>query len=254
MILVLGGTREGREAARALHDQGYAVLLTTLTDYGAQLGRQEQVETQAGALDEDGLRQMITSRGIRALVDATHPFAKLVKEVARHVSVDLGVPYLRLERERTRYQPEPGLIMVENFAEAAQTAARLPGNIFLTIGSRHLPVFLEEPQLRERRIIARILPDRASLQRCLDLGLQPANIVAMQGPFDRRLNAAMYSFLEVGVVVTKDSGPVGGVEDKIAAARIRKISVIMVNRPEEAPSFRYRSVAELIKGLQEEGF
>ena len=53
----------------------------------------------------------------------------------------------------------------------------------------------------------------------------------MQGPFTDALNAATYDMLGVSVMVTKDSGAAGGVDEKIVPALARGIHVIVIRRP-----------------------
>ena len=60
-----------------------------------------------------------------------------------------------------------------------------------------------------------------------------SHIIAMQGPFSRALNAALYDQLHIRVMVSKDSGQPGGVADKVLPALERGIDVIMIERPKE---------------------
>ena len=64
-------------------------------------------------------------------------------------------------------------------------------------------------------------------------GIPASHIIAMQGPFSRALNAALYDQLGIRVMVTKDSGRAGGVEEKVIPALEREIHVILIDRPEE---------------------
>ena len=54
----------------------------------------------------------------------------------------------------------------------------------------------------------------------------------MQGPFSQDLNGALYDQFGIQVMVTKDSGAAGGLEEKILPALAREIDVIVIDRPE----------------------
>ena len=68
------------------------------------------------------------------------------------------------------------------------------------------------------RIVLRILPLESSLQIALKLGYKPAHIICMQGPFSKELNVAMLKKYGSKFMVTKDSGAVGGFDEKVEAA------------------------------------
>ena len=50
------------------------------------------------------------------------------------------------------------------------------------------------------------------------LGFVGKHLICMQGPFSRELNTAMLRQFDAAYLVTKDSGKVGGFEEKLAVA------------------------------------
>ena len=60
-----------------------------------------------------------------------------------------------------------------------------------------------------------------------------SHVIAMQGPFSRNFNAALYDQLRIRTMVSKDSGQPGGVADKVLPALERGIDVVMIERPKE---------------------
>ena len=74
MILVLAGTLDGREIAAGLIEAGYEVLASVVSDYGRSLAEQSGVKAQAAAMSAEELEQFIQSKGIRLIIDATHPY------------------------------------------------------------------------------------------------------------------------------------------------------------------------------------
>ena len=60
-----------------------------------------------------------------------------------------------------------------------------------------------------------------------------SHVIAMQGPFSRDFNAALYDQFRIRTMVSKDSGQPGGVADKVLPALERGIDVVMIERPKE---------------------
>jgi precorrin-6A/cobalt-precorrin-6A reductase len=102
MILVLAGTKDGREIAERLKLKGFEVIASTVTDYGASLFS-EGIKVHKGALDELSLIDFIYKNYIDVVVDATHPFAKDVSINAINACNKTGIKYIRYERESLYY-------------------------------------------------------------------------------------------------------------------------------------------------------
>ena len=77
----------------------------------------------------------------------------------------------------------------------------------------------------------RLLPTAKVIAECTELGFSPKNIVALQGPFSTELNIALYRQYEADVIVTKNSGEVGGTDTKLEAAKALGLPVVMIDRP-----------------------
>ncbi|MDA8210585.1 MAG: precorrin-6A reductase [Clostridia bacterium] len=233
MILLLGGTGDSRELARYLTAAGVEVLLTAVTEYGAQLAGETGVSrVLSGALTLDKLRELVKEQEIRTIVDATHPYAVEISRNAMALAEEMAIGYCRYERKGIDLEENPLFYRVSSLEEAAGKAAELGNNIFLTIGSKGLEQFLKAACIRGKRVVARVLPDRGIIEKCLDLGLTAREIIAMQGPFTYELNQAMYRQTAAAVVVTKESGHAGGTDSKLTAAVDMGIPVVIITRPE----------------------
>ena len=82
MILLLGGTGDSAEIALGLAGVGYRVLVSQATDVPLDAGRHARIESRCGPLDESGLADLVAGRKIRAVVDATHPYAVTIRATA----------------------------------------------------------------------------------------------------------------------------------------------------------------------------
>lgn len=226
-ILVFGGTTEGRELSRALAAKGAAVTVCVATEYGAE----EQGEA-AGVTVLTGRRSAAEmaalARGFALCVDATHPYAAEATENIRAACETSGVPYRRLLRGASETE---GAVAVADAAEAAAYLADKTGNVLLTTGAKELAAFAA---LDKERLYARVLPSHEGLSACEAAGIPHRNILAMQGPFSRELNAAIIRQYKIAYVVTKDGGAAGGFPEKAAAARETGAALIVLRRPEDS--------------------
>lgn len=232
MILVLSGTQEGKEVIGALFTAGLPVMGSTVSEYGKKLIQNEfAVPVLTGELDREGLLQAIDEYDFTAIVDATHPFAGNISNIAIECCNRKNILYIRFERPSVLEKFSGDLIhKVKSFQDGAKKALEFPGNIFSTIGSNHLEEVCRD--IPADRLVVRVLPLTKVIEKCERFGLNPSNIIAMQGPFSEELNRALFTQYNTGVLLTKDSGSIGGVEEKIQAAIKLEIPIIMVERPE----------------------
>ncbi len=230
MILILAGTADGRELARDIQAEGYKVLLSAATAYGKELAG--ETPARAGALDEAGFAGLMAREGIELVVDASHPFAANVSRTAISACERAGVPYIRFERPEAHVPEHPLIYKAASFPEAAEKAGELGDCIFLTTGSNSLEVFAQATALRGKRLVARVLPLPEVIGKCLDLGLRPADIAALQGPFGVEMNRAMLVHYRAEVLVSKESGGLGGTDAKLTAALELGVPVVLVQRPQ----------------------
>lgn len=251
MIVVLAGTRDGRELTARLADDGRPVLASVVSEYGAALAGHAKVRVHVGALDEAGLLSLLQGNDASYIVDASHPYAAGVSANAMKAAVAAGIPYLRLERQETPLPDYARLYMAADAREAARLAASLGKTVFLTTGSRTLPVFKEEPALRNHRVIARVLPEPSVIEECIAAGFTPRDIVAMQGPFSLELNREMFRFYGADVIVTKNSGDIGGADSKVEAAIEMELPLIVIDRPRLNYPVVFHSVSQVLEYFKE---
>ncbi len=231
MIFVAAGTQDGRELAGRLLSEGYPVTASVVSRYGSEL-----LATYPGMiindkpLDEEGLSEYIKSHDIRIFVDASHPYAANVSQNAMNACRKAAIPYIRYERQASAIECKK-LTVVENYEQAAEAASKLGKTVFLTTGSRNIQKFIQSQHLSGHRIVARILPTADVITEVTSLGLSPRDIIALQGPFSREFNREMFRQYGADVVITKNSGSIGGTDTKFSAADDLDLPVILVDKP-----------------------
>ncbi|MEN6329002.1 MAG: precorrin-6A reductase [Methanobacteriaceae archaeon] len=251
-LMVMAGTSDATVLIKGLKKirNDIHITATTVTNYGAEIAKSAGAdEVISQPLPKDGLISNIIENKINILVDATHPFAAEATRNAIQASKETGIIYLRLERPPTPL-PETELIHpVASFSEAAQLAKAISSGRILHLAGvstlHHLSGVIDVD-----RIVARILPTPYSIKKCLEMGLSGENIIAMQGTFSQEFNQALMMEYGAGVVITKDSGEMGGTTSKIKAALELGIPVIIVLRP-EVPELIDKKVSSSVDELLE---
>ena len=249
MILLFGGTSETAPLAGALARAGYGVLVSTATEVVLDVGAHPRIAHRRGRLDAEQMKALVRERGIRAIVDATHPYAQAVRATAAAVAGELGIPYLSYLRPGGAGEGE-GVLAAASHEEAARLAAGMGKPILLTTGSRHVAPYADAARGAGVPLFARVLDHPESHASCRAAGIPPENVLTGRGPFGVEENRRAIRQRGVGVLVTKDSGDAGGVREKLEAARLEGCVVIVVGRPEISATGGFPSIPELVSALQ----
>ncbi len=243
-ICVFAGTTEGRELVEFLTAQPVLVTACVATEYGETLLHPaENLTISAARLTETEMIRLFREQKFDLVVDATHPYAPVVTENIANSCAATDTEYIRLLRDETA-APEDA-VFVPDIAGAVDYLNTADGNILLTTGSKELSCYTGIRDFNQR-VYARVLPMEDSLHQCQRVGLPPAHILAMQGPFSRELNAAMLRSVSARFMVTKESGSAGGFDQKIAAARDAACKLVVIGRPPQRQGSDFSQVIRLL--------
>ncbi|WP_107839738.1 precorrin-6A reductase [Metasolibacillus meyeri] len=254
MILFLAGTSDARDLAIRLQQEGHQLLATVVTPSAAESLQQASIPHRIGRLTAAQMVDIIKTEGVHLLVDASHPFAEEASKQAMAAAQEADVPYIRYERAREDYA-HPLITTVASYEAAAQLAKDKGGTIMLTTGSKTLATFTKVLLPVEGiRVIARMLPNLENMEKCAALGVAQKDIVAIQGPFTKELNHALYTQYGVTLMVTKASGKVGSVDEKISSALELGIEIIMIDRPNISYGQQFSTfeeISQLVGGMED---
>lgn len=248
MILLLGGTAETARLSAAIAEAGYEVLVSTATEIPLPLGDGASVFRRAGPLDVDAMVSLVRERGVRAIVDATHPYASGAHDTARQAAARADVPCLVLVRPAAIREGDD-VRVASGHEEAARLAVSFDAPILLTIGSRNLLPYVRAAGPAGIPLIARVLPHEDSIEACRVAGLSAPSILPAKGPFTVEENRSVIRKYGIGVLVTKDGGIEGGVRTKIEAARNEGCRVVAVGRPAGATNHAFDCIPHLVRSL-----
>ncbi len=248
MILLLGGTGDSVRLAGDLAAAGCEVLFSTATDIPLTIAPHPHIRRRWGRLDEEGMAALIRNEGLRAIVDATHPYASLASQTAGRVARSLNIPCLTLLRP-PGVTEEEGIIFAADHREGAKIACAEGIPVFLTTGAKNLTPYAEEARRTGSRLVVRVLPEKSSREACRAAGIETEAIIAARGIFSVAENRAIIRRFGIGVLVAKDSGPAGGTPEKVAAARHEGCRIVVVRRPAQPAHDTFADPAALVRAV-----
>jgi len=211
MILVFGGTTEGRKAVEVLEEAG------TTYYYSTKTGEQDIVLQHGirmdGALDAEAMAACCRDHGIRLIVDAAHPFASQLHQTIAGVAEVHHLPVIRYERI---YPPrDADITWIDDYSQVPTDLHTL----LATTGVQSISK-LKYLEAAGVQVIYRILNRESSIA-----------LAHQQGATDDQL--CFYpQTVEAEAVLMKESGESGGFIEKIAEARAKGMRIIVLKRPE----------------------
>ncbi|NJR61385.1 MAG: precorrin-6A/cobalt-precorrin-6A reductase, partial [Cyanobacteria bacterium CRU_2_1] len=99
-VWLIGGTQESAELARAIARADLPCIVTVTTESARLLYPRliPRLQVWVGRLSAEKLENFLHTRNIRCILDASHPFAVEVSQMAVLAAIEFQVPYLRYER------------------------------------------------------------------------------------------------------------------------------------------------------------
>lgn len=229
--IVIAGTTESREVIARQEQEGHKVLACVATDLGADMLSEYKADVHIGRLDEEGFCSLFKENPCDLIIDASHPFARIVTQTVKKAAAKMGIPYERYERQELLYDYD-GIIYVADAGEAVDWLNRTPGNVLLTTGVNTAAVYAEGVTDAKSRVYIRVLDNEASYEGCKKAGYPRDHVFGEMPPFSVEDNLRLIRETDARVMVTKDSGKTGGVDIKVEACKEAGIAMIMIRRPQ----------------------
>lgn len=229
MILILGGTTEGRHAVTVCDEASKPYYYSTKGEL------QEIVCANGirltGALNENAMEAICIEKNIHLLVDAAHPFAVVLHQTIAKVSEKLNIPVVRYERSYAEHDED--IIWCDSYDDAINYLERHQIDNLLALTGVNTLVKLK-PYWQSHNCWFRIL-DREESRLLVDEAKFPFEkiIYYQQGEDDTPL----FEKLKPEAIITKESGESGGFNEKVAVARKLNIPILAVKRPPLSPNF-----------------
>lgn len=220
-VLVLGGTTEARELALTLDARGDVRVITSLAGRTAEPGTLAGEVRTGGFGGPEALAAWLGAHDVRAVVDATHPFAVGISRHAAEACGGAGVPLVRLVRPGWTAGPDDDWHDAVDLADAAARVPGLGSRVLLAIGRQEVAAFAG-------------VTDAWFLIRAIEPPGGPApphhELLLARGPYDLEGERRLLADHGIDLVVAKDAGG-DATRAKLDAARERGIPVLLVRRP-----------------------
>ena len=231
-ILLLGGTGEAREIARRW--SGPAPLIASLAGVTTDPAPYACPVRIGGFGGIEGLVGFLRSEQVRAVVDATHPFAVTMSAHATAACEICDLSRVRFRRRRWH------IPTAKHFDDWATLVAEIPvgARVLLASGRKMLAPFVARSDIHVvLRSVTRPpdLPEHISWER----------FVPGASEADER---ALLERQDITHLVTKESG--GPMPGKIAAATALAVSIFVHKMPNPAPGHAVESVDAALAWMQ----
>ena len=216
MVLVFGGTTEGRKAVEVLEEAGTTYYYSTKTgEQDIALHHGKRID---GAMDAEAMQTFCREHDIRLMVDAAHPFALQLHKTIAQISEKQNIPVIRYERI---YPPrDSDITWIDDYSQ-------IPTDIHSLLATTGVQSISKLKYLEAKgiKVIYRILNRESSI-----------HLAHQQGATDEQL--CFYpQMAEAEAVLMKESGESGGFSEKIAEAKEKGMRIFALKRPEL--SFRH---------------
>ena len=227
MVLVFGGTTEGRKAVEVLEEAGNTYYYSTRSD-GQKVDLLHGVHL-TGGMEVPEMIACCKEHDIRLIVDAAHPFAEDLHRNLLFLAKHIQAPIIRYDRIFPPHDDD--LIWCKDFDDAVKQLENNHIERLLaltgvgTIG--RLSAFWEKHDTCWFRILNR----RAS-HFVAKANLFPEERLVYYETDD---TSDLIRDLHPQAIITKESGLSGGFTEKVEAARQAGIKVFVVERPDYPP-------------------
>ncbi len=190
-VFIFSGTTEGRRLAKWLASNGVMVYVRVATDYGAEVMEpDDNIDVKVGSCGgAEGIAKVISENMYDIVVDATHPYATTVSKHIREGCERASAEYIRLRRTNSDVSPDSDIIIVDSVDDAIDWLIEHEGVVLAATGSKELDKYTRLPDFK-KRVVARVLSTRESMERCVELGFEGKNLICAQGPFSEDMNYA----------------------------------------------------------------
>ena len=220
MLLIFGGTTEGRKTVEVLEEG------TGTYYYSTKTGEQDIVlhhgQRVDGAMDAEAMQDFCHEHDISLIVDAAHPFAQSLHHTIASVAKNLQIPVIRYERI---YPPR------ENHITWIDDYSQIPHDIKTLLATTGVQSIVRLKHLESEgvHIIYRILPRETSIRQAHEQGVSDDQLCFYEG--------GQTIDVKADAILLKESGLTGGFQEKVEAAKKRGMRIIALKRPSMPNSF-----------------
>ncbi|PCH76358.1 MAG: precorrin-6A reductase [Flavobacteriaceae bacterium] len=247
MILVFGGTTEGKLVIELLESLQLPYFYSTKTEINVTLGSVGRY--RFGAFSNAELAAFIKEHHINCCIHASHPFATVLHETVAEVFEKHDIPVLRLEREYPQRSTEKGVHYVIDYPEVIALLKQQFSNKTLLGLTGVQTIEKLADHWKSNRCYFRILDRQSSIDIAVKNNFPLEQLILGYPNTSLKEEVALYKEKEVGVVLTKESGHSGSLSVKIDAAKCVDIPIIIIKKPALPTYFQLVKHAKELKSM-----
>lgn len=219
MILIFGGTTEGRKAIKEIEEAGKPFYYSTKT--GEQEVELCHGEAIFGAMTKEKMIEFCCSKNIRMLVDAAHPFASHLHQTVADVAACLDIPAIRFERI---FPPrDNNIIWCDSYAEAVGKIES-ESVVIATTGVQSI-AHLKALEDKGCKVYYQILNRQSSIEIANAEGISDDRLIYYDS------ESPSWIGKDADYIIMKESGLTGGYQDKVKEAQRKGMRIIALRRP-----------------------
>lgn len=231
MILIFGGTTEGRTAVSVIEQAGKPYYYSTR-------GSMQEIDCPHGArlqgvMDSSAIASFCNEHDIRLIVDAAHPFAENLHANISLAAKVLQIPVVRYERiygQRDRF-----VVWCEDYQDAVDKIRQVGARRLLALtGVQTISKFSSlwngedsNSYQANTEVFFRILNREESLEKAKRTGFPVDHLL----PYSEDNLENLIAEINPDAIITKESGESGGFDHKLKVAKRHGIPLYAVKRP-----------------------
>ncbi|WP_299252799.1 precorrin-6A/cobalt-precorrin-6A reductase [uncultured Aquimarina sp.] len=229
MILVFGGTTEGKQAVNVLKTLGLPFIYSTKVKTAIETTT--HFEYRFGALTKAKLEVLITDRTIKTIINASHPFALELHKTIAAVAQKTKTVVLRLERTFPERTLHPLVHYVPNYASAITVLNQFQDKRLLALsGVQSIEKLI--PYWKKANTHFRILDRDSSIAIAKANNFPESQLILGLPNKTIEEEIAIFKQKNIEIILTKESGESGALSIKINAALTYNIPIIILEKPE----------------------
>lgn len=255
MLAFILGTSDGRRLLKEINKFTDNILLSTATTYGGELLKEFKYRyLNTTPLNKEELKELLKKKEVTVLVDLSHPYAIEISKNAMECCDDLNIEYIRYERNTVidGYRDNKNVRFIKGLKELNTALGENKGNILNTMGSNKIKELLDLNL--PNRIIHRVLPTKAVIEKCINFNIDIGDIIAIKGPIGYDLNLSFLKSYDIKAMILKDSGEKGGTEEKLKSALDLNIECYVLEREYINYKNKFTNEEDILKYLRDKFF
>lgn len=227
MILLFGGTTEGMLVQQFLERQKLAYLYSTQTK--TKTNNNPHGIFYNGSLELPQMLELCRMHQMKAIVDATHPFATNLHRNVQNLARQTALPFVHYDRLRLPTFNAPHCHYVNSYAECIQKIELNPKNSGLVLSGLSSIQPLQS-LWKKHPVYFKILPKTTSVQQALALGLPQERLWVEQADIQADKLWQWMQTKNVQYLIFKESGLLQNY--KMEVIKNKLVQAYILKRPE----------------------